>query len=101
MKKQPSKGAYERARALRREMTDAERKLWQRLRSHQTEGYRVLRFWNNEALDNPDGDRRKSPPPPLPLRRWSARRSVSALPSLRAGCGALRRVLRSSPTRWC
>ncbi|MGH7096874.1 MAG: endonuclease domain-containing protein [Stellaceae bacterium] len=105
MKKQPSAGAHERARALRREMTAAEKKLWQRLRLRQTEGYRfrrqvpigrfiadfachearviveidggqhdpasemeacrtrflesegyrVLRFWNNEVLENLDG----------------------------------------------
>jgi very-short-patch-repair endonuclease len=105
MKKQPSEGAHERARVLRREMTGAEKRLWQMLRSRQTEGYRfrrqvpigrfiadfvchearliveidggqhdpssepeasrtrflesegyrVLRFWNNEVLDNPEG----------------------------------------------
>src|SRR6266478_885548 len=107
MKKQPSAGAHERARVLRRKMTEAEKKLWQMLRSRQTEGYRfrrqvpigrfiadfvcykarliieidggqhdpsseleasrarllesegyrVLRFWNNEVLDNPGGAR--------------------------------------------
>ena len=105
MKKQPTQGAHERARALRREMTEAEKRLWQMLRSRQTEGYRfrrqvpigrviadfvchearliveidggqhdpsleleasrtrllegegyrVLWFWNNEVLGNPDG----------------------------------------------
>ena len=105
MKKQPSDGAHERARTLRREMTEAEKELWHLLRSRQTkryrfrrqvpigrfiadfvchearliveidggqhdrlselevsrtrflerEGYRVLRFWNNEVLDNPEG----------------------------------------------
>jgi very-short-patch-repair endonuclease len=105
MKKQPSEGAHERARTLRRTMTEAEKKLWQILRSRQTEGYRfrrqvpmgrfiadfachearliveidggqhdpssepeahrtlflksegyrVVRFWNNEVLENPGG----------------------------------------------
>src|SRR5262244_4004791 len=104
MKRQPSDGARERARMLRREMTEAEKRLWQMLRSRQTEGYRfrrqvpigrfivdfvchawrliveidgghhdlstegeasrtrflegegyrVLRFWNNEVLSNPE-----------------------------------------------
>jgi very-short-patch-repair endonuclease len=107
MKKQPSSGAHNRARALRREMTEAEKRLWLLLRSRQTkgyrfrrqvpighfiadfvchearliveidggqhdplskseasrtrflegEGYRVLRFWNNEVLANPEGAR--------------------------------------------
>ncbi len=107
MKKQPSGGAGARARTLRREMTEAERRLWQVLRSRQTEahrfrrqvpigpfiadfachraklvveidggqhdplseaeasrtrflegeGYRVLRFWNNEVLANLEGVR--------------------------------------------
>src|SRR5262249_28002322 len=102
VKKEPSEGAHHRARKLRREMTEAEKRLWQMLRSRQTEGYRfrrqvpigrfivdfvcraarliveidggqrglltegeasrtrfleregyrVLRFWNNEVLDN-------------------------------------------------
>lgn len=105
MKKQPSNGAREQAKALRREMTEAEKQIWHRLRSRQTDGYRfrrqvplgrfiadfvcheaklivetdggqhdpsseeearrsrflesqgyrVLRFWNNEVLENPDG----------------------------------------------
>jgi very-short-patch-repair endonuclease len=105
MKKYPSDGSHERAKALRREMTEAEKKIWQRLRSRQidgyrfrrqvpfgrfiadfvcheakliveidggqhdlsseqeicrtrfleSQGYRVLRFWNNEVLENPDG----------------------------------------------
>ena len=42
-KKQPSEGAHERARALRREMAEAEKRLWQMLRSRQTEGYRFRR----------------------------------------------------------
>src|SRR5215472_11654038 len=107
VKKEPSPGAHRRARTLRRAMTEAERRLWQMLRSRQTqgyrfrrqvpiggfiadfachearliveidggqhdssaeeeasrtrflegEGYRVLRFWNNEVLDNPEGVR--------------------------------------------
>jgi very-short-patch-repair endonuclease len=104
MKKQPSDRAREHAKALRREMTEAEKKIWYRPRSRQTEGYRfrrqvplgrfiadfvcheaklivevdggqreplseqemqrtrflegqgyrILRFWNNEVLHNPD-----------------------------------------------
>src|SRR6516162_2393199 len=107
VKKTPSAGAGERARDLRRHMTEAEQQLWQMLRSRQTEGYRfrrqvpiggfiadfvchaakliveidggqhdpasaveasrtrflegegyrVLRFRNNEVLDNPEGVR--------------------------------------------
>jgi very-short-patch-repair endonuclease len=105
MKKYPVDGARERARSLRQNMTDAEWRLWQILRSHrvkghkfrrqvpigryiadfvchearlivevdggqhdrsspqeaerngflQNEGYRILRFWNNEVLVNLDG----------------------------------------------
>jgi very-short-patch-repair endonuclease len=105
MKKHPTDGAHERAKSLRRNMTDAERAMWQILRSRQIEhlkfrrqvpigryigdfvchqarlvieidggqhdassrqetarmeflereGYRVLRFWNNDVLANPDG----------------------------------------------
>jgi len=102
MKHHPPPGAVRRARRLRSEMTNAERKLWRILResfaehhfrrqvplrhfiadfaSHraklvievdggqhdsatdlprtrviQDEGYRVLRFWNDEVLGNPDG----------------------------------------------
>jgi very-short-patch-repair endonuclease len=102
MKHHPPDGAVVRARRLRKDMTDAERKLWRMLResfgehhfrrqvpirhfiadfaSHraklviqvdggqhnaaadqprtvviQQEGYRVLRFWNNEVLGNPHG----------------------------------------------
>jgi very-short-patch-repair endonuclease len=105
MKKQPITGAHARARALRKNMTDAEKRVWQVLRSQQlqgykfrrqvpigrciadfvchearliveidggrhdrlspreaarrvflqSEGYRVLRFWNNEVLANLDG----------------------------------------------
>lgn len=137
MKTQPSKGAHERTRTLRREMTEAEKRLWQRLRFRQThgfrfrrqvpigsfiadfvchearliveidggqhdpasdyefrrtrflegEGYRVLRFWNNEVLENPDGAqegiaqylRRVHPHPcPAPSRgRVDLRQAVS------------------------
>jgi very-short-patch-repair endonuclease len=105
MKKHPTEGAHARARTMRRNMTDAERRLWQALRSQQlqgykfrrqapigryiadfichkarliveidggqhdhssapevarseflqNEGYRVLRFWNNEVLANFEG----------------------------------------------
>src|SRR5215469_8601588 len=43
VKKAPSAGAGERARTLRRDMTEAEQRLWQMLRSRQTEGYRFRR----------------------------------------------------------
>src|SRR6516165_528586 len=43
VKKTPSAGAGARARTLRREMTEAEKRLWQTLRSRQTEGYRFRR----------------------------------------------------------
>ena len=43
MKKEPSEGAHRRARILRREMTEAEIRLWQTLRLRQTEGYRFRR----------------------------------------------------------
>src|SRR6266478_129705 len=105
MKKYPVDGARERGRSLRQNMTEAEWRLWQILRSHQirghkfrrqvpigryiadfvchearlivevdggqhdrsspqeaerngflqNEGYRILRFWNNEVLANLDG----------------------------------------------
>ena len=87
MKKHPVDGARARARTLRRNMTEAERRVWQILRLHQmqgykfrrqvpidggqhdrsspreaerrgflqNEGYRILRFWNNEVLANLDG----------------------------------------------
>ena len=107
VKKTPSAGAGGGTRTLRRDMTEAEQRLWQILRSRQTEGcrfrrqvpiggfiadfvchatkliveidggqhdpsseaeasrtrfleaegYRVLRFRNNEVLDNPEGAR--------------------------------------------
>jgi very-short-patch-repair endonuclease len=43
VKKAPREGAGERARTLRRNMTEAEKRLWQMLRSRQTEGYRFRR----------------------------------------------------------
>ena len=109
MKKHPVDGSHARARTLRYNMTEAERRVWQILRSHQmkgykfprqvpigrhiadfvcptlrtsrarliveidggrhyrssreagrrgflqTQGYRILRFWNNEVLANLDG----------------------------------------------
>jgi very-short-patch-repair endonuclease len=105
MKKHPAAGAHSRARILRRNMTEAERRIWGILRAEQiqghkfrrqvpigryiadfvshearliieidggqhdpsslqeiersaflrAEGYRVLRFWNNEMLANLDG----------------------------------------------
>ena len=105
MKKWPSDSARERAKVLRHEMTDAEKKIWQTLRSRQTggyrfrrqvpfggfiadfvcheakliveidggqhdpaskrearrtsflesQGYRILRLWNNEVMENPEG----------------------------------------------
>jgi len=105
MKKYPVDGADTRARRLRQNMTEAERRVWQIPRSHQmngykfrrqvpigryiadfvchearliveidggqhdrsppreaersefleNEGYRLLRFWNNEVLANLDG----------------------------------------------
>jgi very-short-patch-repair endonuclease len=105
MKKYPAPGAHTRARNLRRNMTDAERRVWRILRLRQmddhkfrrqvplgryiadfvchdarliveidggqhdpsslgeiertrfleSEGYRILRFWNNEVLTNLDG----------------------------------------------
>ena len=105
MKKHPVDGARARARTLRQNMTEPERRVWQILRSHQmkgykfrrqvsigcyitdfvchearliveidggqhdrlspreaersgflqNEGYRILRFWNNEVLANLDG----------------------------------------------
>jgi len=105
VKKHPVDGAHARARILRQSMTDAERRVWQILRSQQingfkfrrqvpigryiadfvchearliveidggqhepsapreiertaflqSEGHRVLRFWNNEVLENLDG----------------------------------------------
>jgi very-short-patch-repair endonuclease len=105
MKKHPADGAHARARSLRQNMTEAERRVWQMLRSQQlkgykfrrqvpigryiadfvchevrliveidggqhdrsspqeaersmflhNQGYRILRFWNNEVMANLDG----------------------------------------------
>jgi very-short-patch-repair endonuclease len=105
MKKHPIDGAHDRARALRRQMTEAEQRIWRMLRMRQAggyrfrrqapigryiadfvchearliieidggqhdaaapvevercrfladQGYRMLRFWNNEVLGNPEG----------------------------------------------
>jgi very-short-patch-repair endonuclease len=104
MKHHPPPAAIQRARGLRKEMTDAERKLWRMLKEHfhdwhfrkqvplrhfiadfashraklvieidggqhaeadaydaartrtiESEGYRVLRFWNHDVLQNTDG----------------------------------------------
>lgn len=120
---QTGKAAKRFSTSLRRQPTDAERLLWQRLRSEQlgvkfrrqhpyldyvldfvcleqklaievdgsqhagsssderrdrdlqAEGFRVLRFWNNEVLGQTDAVLEKivsalnpSPPPPLPLK---------------------------------
>jgi len=43
MKKQPSDTAREQAKTLRREMTEAEKKIWCGLRLRQTGGYRFRR----------------------------------------------------------
>ena len=121
MKKHPVHGADDRARALRQNMTDAERSIWRILRSSQMDGYRfrrqvpfgqyiadfvchgaglmieidggqpdrsspdelkrtrflehqgyrVLRFWNNEVRSNLEGVRamiaRDLPPHPHPV----------------------------------
>jgi very-short-patch-repair endonuclease len=124
MKKHPIAGARERARSLRRDMTDAEKSVWRIVRLYQIDGhrfrrqvplgryiadfvchdarliieidggqhqgsapqeaeracflqdqgYRVLRFWNNEVLSNLEGVRakiaetlRSHPLPTLPL----------------------------------
>jgi very-short-patch-repair endonuclease len=143
VKKAPSAGAGEGTRTLRRDMTEAEKRLWQILRSRQTEGYRfrrqvpiggfiadfvchaarliveidgaqhdlsseaeasrtrfleaegyrVLRFWNNEVLDNPEGVRAAiadalhqssptrleplTPTPTLPHRGGGSQRTLS------------------------
>ena len=102
MKHHPPAGAVNRARRLRRDMTDAERVMWRIVRQGfpdhhfrrqvpirhfiadfachaakliievdgsqhteevdavrtqvlEAEGYRVIRFWNNEVFGNPDG----------------------------------------------
>src|SRR5271169_2746959 len=43
MKKYPIDGARDRGRALRREMTEAERRIWRILRARQIDGYRFRR----------------------------------------------------------
>ena len=43
MKKHPVDGAHGRARTLRQNMADAERRVWQILRSHKMNGYRFRR----------------------------------------------------------
>src|SRR5260370_42600723 len=43
MQKHPADGAHARARTLRQNMTEAERRVWQILRSHQMEGYKFRR----------------------------------------------------------
>jgi len=43
MKKHPADGAHARARSLRQSMTEAERRLWQMLRSHQIKGHKFRR----------------------------------------------------------
>jgi very-short-patch-repair endonuclease len=105
MKKHPSDSAHDRARTLRRQMTEAEQRIWRILRMRRIsgyrfrrqapigqyiadfvchearliieidggqhddaslleversgflegQGYRMLRFWNNEVLENPEG----------------------------------------------
>ena len=43
MKKHPVDGAHARARTLRQNMTEAERRVWQILRSHRMTGYQFRR----------------------------------------------------------
>jgi very-short-patch-repair endonuclease len=143
MKKHPTAGARQRARSLRQNMTEAERRIWQMLRSHQmagygfrrqvpigryiadfvcrearliveidggqhdraspqeaergrflqSEGYRILRFWNNEVLANLDGVHQTTvdwlagapPPQPSPIEGEGAQRQ--ALPLDGGGLG--------------
>ncbi len=133
MKKYPVNGANLRARTLRQNMTEAEKRVWQILRSQrmngckfrrqvpigryvadfvchearliveidggqhdalspregerneflQSEGYRILRFWNNEVFANIDGVHQTiaaalgaSPPPkPSPIKGGGLLRS--------------------------
>ena len=165
VKKEPSPGARDRAPTLRRAMTEAERRLWQMLRSRQTqgcrfrrqvpigrfiadfvcyeakliveidggqhdppteeeasrtrflegEGYRMLRFWNNEVLGNREGVHaaiadalhHATPTPTLPHRgggceRQSARRSAagSSRPGSRRARSAKEEANPLGP-RWC
>ena len=53
MKKQPSDTAREQAKTLRREMAEAEKKIWCRLRLRQTEGYRFRPQGHSGALKRP------------------------------------------------
>src|SRR3989344_3384673 len=43
------------AKKLRKEMTEAEKTLWYILQSKNLQGLKVIRFWNNEVLNNRDG----------------------------------------------
>jgi 2-isopropylmalate synthase len=137
MKKHPSDGAHDRARVLRRQMTQAERRMWQMLRLRQVDGcrfrrqvpiggyiadfvchearliievdggqhaaspqeaersrffegqgYRMLRFWNNQILENPEGVlmtviavlATASPPPhPSPIEGEAVKRCPSPI----------------------
>ena len=136
------------ARKLRHDMTDAERKLWSRMRAHQldahfrrqaplgsyvldficfaarlvvevdggqhadstndklrdawlqAQGFRVLRFWNNEVLENIDGvletimaELNKAPPPqPSPTRGEGAGGADRSSPVKREGAGGADRL---------
>jgi len=157
VKKEPSPGARDRARTLRRAMTEAERRLWQMLRSRQNqgwrfrrqvpiggfiadfvchearliveidggqhdpsteeeasrtrflegEGYRVLWFWNNEVLDNPEGVRsviladlhRVTPTPTLPHRGGGLEAAPEDLANPAAENRRLREELREALAR--
>jgi very-short-patch-repair endonuclease len=135
MKKHPVDSAHARARTLRHNMTEAEKRIWQILRSHgmngykfrrqvpigryiadfashearliveidggqhdrsspqeagrssflENQGYRILRFWNNEVLANPDGVhetiademRRITPTQTLPHRGGGLRPTIN------------------------
>jgi very-short-patch-repair endonuclease len=137
MKKYPVDGAHARARTLRQNITEAERRIWQILRSNrmkgykfrrqapichyitdfvchearliveidggqhdrsfpretersgllQSEGYRILRFWNDKVLGNLDGVYQTiaaalgpSPPPePSPIKGPSRGRAFEEL----------------------
>jgi thiamine-monophosphate kinase len=138
MRHRPPEGATERSRRLRHDSTDAERALWNLLRtsfpearfrrqvpirnfivdfaSHaaklvievdggqheeagdaartaliEKEGYCVLRFWNNEVLENPEGVgqsisialREGHPHPTLPHRRGGLSAEATFIESLR------------------
>jgi len=55
-----------------------------RTRFIEAEGYRVIRFWNNEVMGNFEGvliaigDALKSPPPPTPSRKREGKSRVAA-----------------------